>query len=347
MPSAPAGRESRPKIGDVAFLAGVSLGTVSAVLNGKGRVSDETRQRVQEVITRLGYRPDFYASNLARRESRLLGVVVSNLQNPFFAETAQAVEEEAARHGYQTSLMATNFSPEQHRAAVTHLLDARIAGIAILTSENDSLSRELVRASGVPAVFLDFGRPERHLSTLRVNSRGGMRAAVEHLIQLGHRELLYVQNSQKANGPSLLSHRLRQQGFGAAVRECAISGLRTHIVDIRGPGADAGEQAIASVFPSARYTAIIAMTDVVAMGIYRGLQSRGFTIPFDVSVVGFDNSYFSRFLNPPLTTVDVPRGELSRLVVQSLLGNTSGKLLRLSTELVLRSSTASPQPSHS
>ncbi len=339
----------RPKIQDVATLAGVSLGTVSAVLNQKGRVSTATRDRVQEAIARLGYRPSLYASNLARRQTQVLGLIVSSLQNPFFAETAQAIEEEAARHGFQVSLMASNFSPEQHRVAVQQLLGARIAGLAVITSEHDETSRRLIAESGVPAVFLDSGKPSENAAVLRVDSRGGMKAAVEHLIKLGHRELLFVRNSRQSNqgamSPPLLSHRLRDQGFAAAARACATHDLKTTVVDMEGPGADAGELAIASVFGKARFTAVIAITDMVAMGVYRGLQARGVHIPRDVSVIGFDNTYFSRFLNPPLSTVDVPRVDLSKMTVEFLVnrGADSRRLFPLRTSLVLRESTAPPR----
>lgn len=337
-------KRARPKIGDVATLAGVSLGTVSAVLNGNGRVSTATRERVREAIASLGYRPDLYASNLARRRTQILGVIVSNLQNPFFAETAQAIEEEAARHGYQISLMATNFSPELHRAAVKQLLAARLSGIAVMTSEHDTPSYDLILASGVPSVFLDVGKATGNSSSIRVDSRGGMQAIVSHLLQLGHRDLLFVRNSQEVSGKPLLSHKLRDQGFAAAVRGCAIRGLQTHVIDLRGPGADAGEMAIAKTFGTIRYTAVIAITDLVAMGVYRGLQSRKVRIPQDISVVGFDNTYFSRFLTPPLTTVDVSRVELSRSVVRALLDRSQGsaELIPLGTSLVLRESTAAP-----
>ncbi len=333
----------RPKIQDVALHVGVSLGTVSAVLNGIGRVSTATRERVQRAIEDLGYRPDLYASNLARRQTQVIGVIVSNLQNPFFAETAQAIEDEAARHGFQISLMATNFSPEQHRAAVTQLLGARIAGLAVMTSEHDNQSRQLILANGVPAVFLDIGKPTETTSVIRVNSRGGMQAAVEHLLQLGHRDLLFVRNSQKTTGQPLLSHKLRDQGFSAAVRACNVHELKTTVVDVHGPGADAGEQAVQSVLGKVRFTAVIAVTDMVAMGVYRGLQSRKVRIPEDVSVVGFDNTYFSRFLNPPLTTVDVSRSELSRLAVAALLQTTPCKLQPLATTLIIRESTSAPR----
>lgn len=328
-------------------MTGVSIGTVSAVLNGNGRVSDATRERVQAAITSLGYRPSLYASNLARRQTRLLGVIVSNLQNPFFAETAQAIEDAAAKHGFQISLMATNFSPDQQRTAVQQLLGARIAGLAIMTSEYDEDARKMVEASGVPTVYLDVGKPGKATSIIRVDSRGGMQRAVEHLIDLGHRDLLFVRNSQTVKGPPLLSHKLRDQGLVSAVRACSVRGLKTHTVDICGPAADAGEEAIAATFGKVQFTAVIATTDMVAMGVYRGLQSRNVRIPEDVSVVGFDNTYFSRFLNPPLTTVDVPRAELSRLTIETLLqlNKQRSKLLPLRTELIFRQSTAhSPLP---
>jgi len=322
----------------------VSLGTVSAVLNGKGRVSDATREHVRLAIRQLGYSPDLYASNLARRQTQLLGVVISNLQNPFFAETAHAIEEEAGRFGYQISLMATNFSPERQRAAVQQLLGARIAGLAVMTSEHDEEARRLVNESGTRAVFLDIGEACGNTSVIRVDSRGGMQAAVEHLLHLGHRDLLYVRNSQKTTQQGLRSHQLRDEGFASAIRACRVTGLNTTIVDIAGPGADAGEQAIASTYGNKRFSAVIAVTDTVAMGVYRGLQARGVRVPHDVSVVGFDNTYFTRFLNPPLTTVDVPRVELSRLAVAAILKPGPNSLLSLPTTLVVRESTAVPPP---
>ncbi len=337
----------KAKIQDVAELAGVSLGTVSAVLNEKGRVAAATRDRVQAAIAQLGYRPDLYASNLARRQTQTLGLLVSNLQNPFFAETAQAIEEEAARRGFQISLMASNFSPAQHRTAVRQLLGARIAGLAVMTSEHDEIARELIRASGVPAVLLDGGNPEGNVQTIQVDSRGGMQAAVAHLLALGHRDLLFVRNSQTAPAGSdapLLSHALREEGFRSAVRAFAAENLHTTTVDMQGPAADAGELAIAGAFGKARFSAVIAITDLVAMGVYRGLQARGVRIPQDVSVIGFDNTYFSRFLNPPLSTVDVCRVDLSRLAVEALLDKAVGVLtpIHLGTSLVLRESTTVP-----
>ena len=334
---------SRPRIQDVASLAGVSLGTASAVLNLKGRIGEDTRAKVQEAIKTLGYRPDLFASNMARKQTQILGVIVSNLQNPFFAETAQAIEEEAAKNGYQISLMATNFRPEQLREAVQRLLGSRLAGLAVLTSEHDEPSQEMVLTSGLPSVFLDVGAPKNRLSILRVDSRQGMQAAVNHLIELGHRKLLYVKNSQQRGGLRLLSHRMRDQGFAAAIRASKGRDIFSRVVDVTGAGADAGERAISIAWKTEHFTAVVATTDLVAMGVYRGLQTRGLRTPEEVSVVGFDNTYFSRFLSPPLTTVDVPRTLLSQLTVEALIDGKPGRLMMLETRLIVRNSTDSPQ----
>ena len=337
----------RAKIQDVALLAGVSLSTVSAVLNHKDIVSSPTRRRVLDAIETLQYRPDHFASNLARRHTKVFGVIVSDLLNPFFAETAQAIEAEARRHGFGISLTATNFSPELLRNAVKQMLGARIAGIAVLTSEYDEEAFTMIRNSLVTSVFLDVGKPGPTSTNIRVDTRGGMMAAVEHLVSLGHRDLLLVRNSHGDAGPSLLSHKFRDQGFAAAIRGCGIEGIRSSIVNSFGLRAEAGDQAVESAWGKASFTAVVCTTDLVALGVYRGLHQHGVRIPDDVSVVGFDNTYLSAFLAPPLTSVDIPRDELSRLTVKALLPGEKlparGRTLRLATKLIVRSSTAPPR----
>lgn len=277
---------------------------------------------------------------------KVIGVIVSNLQNPFFAETALAIEAEARRHRYQISLAATNFSPELLRSAVQQMLGSRMTGLAVMTSERDDEAFKAILDSGINSVFLDVGRSSPTSTNIRVDTRGGMMAAVQHLIDIGHRDILFVRNSQKECGPPLLSHRYRNQGFAAAIKSCNALGVRANVVDVSGPGADAGLEAMSLVLGKIPFTAIIAITDMVAMGVYRGLQARGLSIPRDVSVVSFDNTYISRFLNPPLTTIDISKDELSRLAINALLSNRranhSVRSLKLATRLVMRESTAAP-----
>jgi len=337
---------ARPKIQDVAKLAGVALSTVSAVLNAKNIVSDGTRQRVLEAIEKLEYRPDFYASNLARRQTNVFGLIVSSLLDPFFAETAQAIESEARLHGIEVSLVATNFSPELLRGAVRQMLDARVAGIAVMTSEYDQQAYEMITENGIASVFLDVGRPSDLSTNIHVDTRGGMIAAVEHLIALGHRDLLLVHNSIEGGSQPLLSHRYRNQGFSAAIQSSGVEGMRSHVVSVPGPETSAGLEAMRSSIGNIPFTAVITTTDLVAMGVYRGLNEHGLRIPEDISVVGFDNTYISEFFSPPLTTIDIPRTELSRLTIKALLAHLKhakvAKSIQLATKLVVRSSTAAP-----
>ena len=334
----------RARIQDVARLADVSLSTVSAVLNDKNIVSQVTRQRVLDAIETLHYRPDHYASNLARRHPKIFGLIVSDLRNPFFAETAHAIEDEARRHGYGITLTATNFSPELLREAVRQMLGARIAGIAVITSEYDEEAFAMIHRSGVPSVFMDVGKAGPVSTNIRVDTRQGMVAAVEHLVGLGHTNLLFVRNSNPGDGPALLSHKYRDQGFAAAIKGCGIPGIRANVVNGAGFPTNAGRDAIESAFGNHIFTAVVCATDLVAVGVCRGLHSLGIRIPEDVSVVGFDNTYLSEFLTPSLTSVDIPRDELSRLTVNALLPTEEKQsmphTIRLKTELIVRSSTA-------
>ena len=318
------------------------------MLNGKDIVRDPTLARVLDAIETLGYRPDLYASNLARRKNRLIGLIVSNLLNPFFAETAQVIEDEAGKRGYQISVAETSFDPRQLESAINRFLAMRVAGLAIMTSEISEKVIKNIQIESIPAIFLDVARPGRFISNIHVDSGGGMDVAVRHLIELGHRNLLLVKNSSRSpGGHSLLSHKYRNQGFSAAIRKYGNKKVKASIVDVEGPSADAGLKAMEQSYGKINFTAVLCVTDMVALGVYRGLQDKGVNIPGEISVVGFDNTYICEFLDPRLTTIDIPRRELGVAVVDTLLSTIereqSGKEVEISTHLVVRQSTARRQ----
>ncbi len=338
----------RATIQDVARLAGVSLSTVSAVINGKDIVAKKTRDEILGAIARLNYHPSLYASNLARHKTRQLGLIVSRLINPFFSETAEAFEAEARRRGYLVSLASTDFHPSRLLESVKQMLAMRVAGLAILTSEYEEAAYDLLRTSNTPCVFLDVAKPAKNIGNIRVNTKMGMVHAVSHLVELGHRDILFIRNSQKCAGaPPLLSHFYRNQGFAAALRGRPAAPVNSQIVDVAGPGTQAGLEAIRGLAARRNFTAVVAITDMVALGAYRGLQEAGLRIPEDVSVIGFDNTFFGEFLNPPLTTIDIPRDELSKAAVQMLLEGVGNGMSEMSiaTRLVLRQSTGPPPKS--
>ena len=337
----------RIKIQDVARLAQVSLSTVSGVLNEKDNVRPETRQRVLDVIAQLGYTPNLFASNLARRRTKLIGIIVSDLLNPFFAEIARALDMQAREQGYETFLTSTNFDSGQQCAAVRQMLSLRVAGIAMMTSENDPEAFFLLKTSGTPAVYLDNNHSAPHIGTVRVDKRHGMFVAVEHLLQLGHRRILLVKNSQQdAAAPPMFSHMERQIGFEEALHQFNASDMDVHIIDEPGEPAAAGLRAVERALEHYRFTAVVAINDLVALGVFRGLQAAGLSIPQDVSVVGFDNTYLCRYLHPPLTTVATPREDLARSVLQMLHSYIDGEEQvrepMLSASIVVRESTSAP-----
>ena len=337
----------RVRIQDVARVANVSLSTVSGVLNSKANVRPETRTRVLQVIAQLGYAPNLFASNLARRRTSLIGIVVSDLLNPFFAEIAAALDDEARSRGFQTFLTSTRFDPRQQHEAVRQMLALRVAGVAMMTSENDPEAYALLEQSRTPAVYLDNTHLAPEIGTVHVNKRHGMFLAVRHLLELGHRSILLIKNSQSAaTGAPMLSHLERQLGFNEALHAYDPREVDVQIIDEVGEPTAAGLRAVQKALGQFRFTAVVCMNDLVALGAIRGLQAAGLHIPNDVSVVGFDNTYLCEFLHPPLTTVASPRKELANSVLNMLLGFVEKEEVphevSLSTELRLRESTTKP-----
>lgn len=335
----------RPTIRDVARLAGVSLSTVSAVINGVDIVSEATKSNILTAVARLNYEPSVYASNLARRQTRILGLIVSSLINPFFSEIAEAFEKEALSHGYRMSLANTGFSSASLRSCVSQMLAMKVAGLAVLTSEFDDEAFAVLRSTKTPSVFLDVGTPGPHIGNIHVDTKTGMFLAVQHLVDLGHREILFVRNSRNSGTElSLLSHQYRNQGFMSAIRRYRSEGVTARVVDMPGSGAEAGYNSVASALKGKPFTAIVAITDMVALGVYRGLHEAGLRIPQDISIIGFDNTFISQFLSPPMSTVDIPKNDLSRLAVEMLLQHLqsggNGREIELPTTLVSRQSTA-------
>lgn len=337
----------RVKIQDVARLADVSLSTVSGVLNDKSNVRSETRQRILDVIAQVGYSPNIFASNLARRKTKIIGIAVSDLLNPFFAETASAVDAEARRLGYDTFLVSTGFSEEKQRSAVRQMLSYRVAGVAMMTSENDPEAFALLKNSGTPCVYLDNDRTAPKIGTVRIDKRRGMFIAVEHLLELGHRKILAVKNSVTAAvDPPILSYAERQLGFDDAIHRYNSQEMEVHVLDEPGMTLAAGSSAIEKALRLYDITAVVAFNDLLALGVFRGLQAAGIRVPNDISVVGFDNTYLCDYLYPPLTTVATPRVELATAVLEMLLAfdrdDEVPQRCLLQAHLVVRGSTGPP-----
>jgi LacI family transcriptional regulator len=326
-------------IRDVARAAGVSTATVSHVVNNTRFVSEEVRARVLAAVERCGYYPNAHARSLASGRSHTLGLVISDIANPFFPELVKSIEDAAFEHGYDVVLSNTNYDPERTSRYVRRLIERKVAGVALMTSELDpALISEMARRE-VSVVFLDLGQPGPHMSNLCVDYKAGIEEAIRHLVGLGHRRVAFV------GGPEHLpSAAKRLEAFrGAVARLLPGESPRIFRGDFRLEGGRlAAREMLNGGDPP---TAVVAANDMMALGLVGELRAAGLEIPRDVSVVGFDDIAFASLVEPRLTTVCLPRRELGRHAVEALIATIShpeqqGVEIKIPTYLVARGSTA-------
>src|SRR5256712_12482655 len=199
---------STVRIKEVAKLARVSTATVSHVINKTRFVSDDTKRKVLYAIERVGYTPNIHARNLASGQSRTLGLIISDITNPFFPDLVKSIQERALELGYDVIVLNTNYEPERDSRYVQRLLELRVRGVMILTTEMDLSVIQRLSSREIAIVFLDIGKVGPHTSNIRVDYEKGVHEAVEHLLELGHRQIAFI------GGPEhFKSAQYRRQAF--------------------------------------------------------------------------------------------------------------------------------------
>jgi DNA-binding LacI/PurR family transcriptional regulator len=329
-------------IKDVARRAGVGIATVSRTLHGSSQVSPETAARVLKVVEELGYRPNSTAQSLVSGRSHMLGLMVSDITNPFFSELVKGFEDVALQNGYDVLVASTNYDPARTALCVQRMIERKIDGVAIMTSEVDPSLEDTFARRKVPLVFLDVGKVRKGVSNVKVDYAGGITQAVEHLSWLGHHHIAFI------SGPELLvSARERRDAFVKRM-EGACSGPRREILIEEGNHrVDGGLEAMLRVLQRVpRPTAVIASNDLTAIGAMRAIRQWGLRVPEDISVVGFDDIQMAEFTEPPLTTVRLLRTEVARLacdaLTHSIRAHGAGVEFQMGTALIVRCSTAAP-----
>jgi LacI family transcriptional regulator len=319
---------------DVAHQAGVSTATVSRVLNNIGVVKGSTRAKVLKAVEELKYFPNIHARALAGGATRTLGLLVSNLENPFFVDVFRALENEAHEKGYEVLIANTDYDPQRLVANVHLMLGRRVAGLALIVSEIaphllDELSERKVRT-----VVYDVGAPKPSILSIKTQYRRGMQRIVEYLHNMGHEKMAFV-GHHNTLGP--LSE--RYQSFLEAVKR--YGSKVEHRAVASEDGYDGGREAVRELFGGGmRPTAIVCVNDFMAIGVLRQLREFGLQVPGDVSVTGFDNISLSEMMTPSLTTVHIPRDLLGRKIFQLLTEKGDGQReIMIDPELVLREST--------
>ncbi len=328
-------------IRDVAEAAGVSTATVSNVLNKTGKVGRRTHLLVLSTVKRLGYFPNVHARHLASRDSRTLGIIVSDIENPFFPEVIKSFEIRARQLGYDAILSDTNYDPRRTREAAERMMEHNVRGVAVMTSEISlKLIHELARRR-IAVTFLDLAPVRGYMSNLRIDYFSGVEQIVKYLYENGHRRIGFI-----AGRPRLKSNNVRLEAYEKCMRDLGLEPGPILRGDLRFEGGLAAGLAIAKLAP--RPTAVVAVNDLTAVGVIKGLLKAGCRVPQDISVTGFDNTRLAEYSNPSITTVDVHRDMLGRMAADALhelsrSADPRGREYQIPAELILGDSSG-PAP---
>ena len=331
---------SRPTIIDVANRAGVSKSLVSLVMRGATNVSEESRLAVLKAVEELGYRPNAIARSLARQRSFVIGVLLSDLHNPFFTSVIDGISAAAQDFDYRALFNTGNRSREGETLAIETLLQLRVEGLILAGTVIDEETIDRVAAE-THLVLASRTSPSRLADTIATDDLAGAGLAVDHLVELGHRRIAHITGGDGAGAEE------RHQGFLSAM---ARHGLIDRAMVVEGDYTEEGgiagmEQVLSSPHVP---TAVFVANDQAALGTLRILTAAGMDVPGDMSVIGYDDTYLAAFEHIDLTSVHQETVEMGREAVRLLLertdrGRTKPRHLLLQPRLTIRGSTGRPK----
>jgi LacI family transcriptional regulator len=312
---------SNTTIRDVARLSGVSPMTVSRVINDSERVSPETRRRVEQAISELGYVPSRLARGLSRQRTGTLSVIVPDVANPFFTAVVRAAEEVARRADYHVILCDTRADLSVERDVIEELIAHRVEGVVIApVSDRSATHLRRLAEFGVPFVLIDRTVPGVDCDVVLGDSSSGARQLVEHLISLGHRRIGFIVESDDVS-----TARDRRRGYEAALNAAGIS-LDPALVAHAAPDPSGGSAGMARLLElEQRPTAVFTVNNLVALGAIEAVRAAGLDVPDDVALVCFDDIEFASRLYPFLTAMEQPAQTFGTLGTQLLLERIEGR----------------------
>jgi LacI family transcriptional regulator len=326
-----------PDIRTVAALAKVSIATVSRTINNSPAVSERLAKRVWQAIEQLNYFPNTHARSLVSGRSRILGILVENITNPFFPELIQSFEEIAVAHGYEILVSSTNGDPAVLATCVRRMLERKVEGVAVLSFGAEEPVLDQLTHRDIPMVLAEFRLDDPKVSTILLDYSTGIHAAVQHLADLGHTRIAFLAGPHK-----LHSAITRENDFRAAIQDSGLTIQKKWIIecDHTLKGGMVGFSQLQEL--GTRPTAILCSNDMTAIGVLRAAYMAGLRVPDDVSVVGLDDIDFAEFTLPPLTTIRLSRTDLARSAFDALRQQAEDPN---NPSLVVRGSTGAPPAS--
>ncbi len=300
-------------IKEVARLAKVSTATVSRTINGSEKVTAETAERVRQAIETLKFYPNTNARALGSGRSSLYGLIISDITNPFFPELVKSFEDVAVQFGQEVLIANTNYDPHRMEVCVSRMLQRKVDGVAIMTSEMDEHLIDEMSSRRIPLVFLDTGTPQKGISNIAIDYASGIDAAVEHLSNLGHTAIGFI------SGPmDLTSARVRSRAFTNSMKRKGLK-IDRNMIEEGNHRMDGGREAMVRLLDkAARPTAVLTSNDMTAIGAMGAIFERGLKVPQDISLIGFDDIELSAFTQPGLTTVRLSRQEIAKTAFRAL-----------------------------
>lgn len=332
-------------IRDVAKRAGVSIATVSRAVNRISSVDPDLAKRVSKAVEEVGYVPNPQARALVSGRSHILGLIVSEITNPFFPELVQEFENLAVAQGYEVMIGSTNYDPARTESLFRRMQQRSVDGVAIMTFGIEEELVKMLVENEFPIVFIDAGPKLPNVRTLKVNYAEGIRESVQHLAALGHRSIAFI------SGPlRLRSAVARRDAFLNSMAELGLEVPGTDIIE-GDHTMEGGMAAIEKIVGRPQLpTAVMCSNDMTAIGVLHGLYRTTHKVPTDVSVVGFDDIHLAQFMLPPLTTVQMSCRHLATAAIQALRAGiepdhpkAAQKEWHIPTHLVVRQSSAFPR----
>lgn len=330
-------RSQRVDIHTVARHARVSVATVSRVVNQVASVDPKLAARVNKAVEELGYTPNTQARALVSGRSRMIGVIVTLITNPFFPELLQSFEDLAAERGYDVLVGSTSYSPGRKLACIRRMVERKVDGVAMMTFGADEELLQALAERDLPVVSIGSSAVSG-VEPIDVDFRIGIHEAVQHLTVLGHRRLAFI------SGPLRVENSFqRQEAFLQATRNAGIRVPANYLVEgdhSMESGYEGAERLLS--LPS-RPTAILCSNDMTAIGVLHSVSARKLRVPRDISIVGFDDIHMAQFTVPPLTTVRMSCTEVARATLDKLLAIVEGRPVEagetIRTRLIVRQST--------
>ena len=325
----------------VAKRANVSTATVSRVLNAFPGVRDKTAERVRRAVAELNYVRNPNARSLRAGKTRLFGLIVSDVNNPFFPELIDAFEALATAEGIEVIFTHTNYDPNRLHSCIRRMIERSVDAVAVMTSEVEEISLQQAVKAGIPVVLMNQRKLAGKYPNILVEYTAGFREALEHLLSLGHRDIGFIAGPQSLN-----SARGRKEAFRAALRNHGVH-VRSEWIAVGDMRVSGGRKAMESLLArSPRPTAVVASNDLMAVGALQAAHAGRIHVPRDLSIIGFDDVPIAAMVHPPLSTIRHPRREVAARAFECLLKTVQGEKVEdeapLQPHLIIRNSTAPP-----